>query len=427
MPGAVYSSAITAHGTKLYLVGGATANVVGNPDALSAKVYIYDTVTEAWTEQPLSNPRHAMQGLTVGDKLLFAGGADYWNGSAYIGTTDTVDVYDAINDTWSIEHLSAPRRWVSSAVVGGKAYLAGGRYPDAILSDRLDIYDPATGEWTLDTLPEAANYCAAAGGDKLLLWAEANCHVLNTLTQEWESFSFVNTRGYGRTTVSTTDEVWFIGGYGYLDTIDIYNIAAGTWRTENLQIPRLQPSAFSMNGKIVIAGGDDGTEATKLVETYDTQTGQWLELSEMNEARYWITNANNQAPVIGNQAFFPGGTDFNVSHVLATMDIYTDTTGTTNGLFTPILKNLSIQTFPSPFLETLIVQVDFEKPVSGSLEVYDLPGSLIFSEKVDNQAVWNKTIATQGWAAGAYLLKVRTVRKDSFGAEGVAIRKVVKI
>lgn len=418
MPAAFYSSAIAAHGSKLYVFGGAMG-FVDNPASLSGSIYIFDAITGEWDEQPLTNPRHAMQGLTVGDKLLFAGGADYWNGSTYIGTTDTVDVYDVPTSSWSVEHLSAPRRWVSSAVVGGKAYFAGGRYSDAILSDRLDIYDPATGLWALDTLPEAGNFCAATSGDMLLLWAEANCHVLNTLTQEWTSYSFANTRGYGRTTVTTTDEVWFIGGSGYLDTIDIYNIEAGTWRTENLQIPRLQPLGFYLNGKIIIAGGDDGNEAIKLVETYDTQTGQWLELSEMNVVRYWITNGNNQAPVIGNQAFFPGGTNFNVSQVLSTMDIYTDTTGTTSSLFAPVLNNLSVKTFPSPFSETLNVLVDFETPTSGTLEIYSLDGRLAFTQSIDNQQFWSYSIASQNWATGPYLLKVRTT-------SGVAIRKILK-
>ena len=85
----------------------------------------------------------------------------------------------------------------------------------------------------------------------------------------------------------------------------------------------------------------------------------------------------------------------------------------------PVLKNIAIQAFPSPFSEALQIKVDFEKPMSGSLEVYNLAGRQVFLENIDNQHVWNKTVATQGWAPGAYLLKVRT-------AAGVAVRKVVK-
>lgn len=85
----------------------------------------------------------------------------------------------------------------------------------------------------------------------------------------------------------------------------------------------------------------------------------------------------------------------------------------------PILKNIAVQSFPSPFSEALTVQVDFEKPTSGSLEILDFSGRQVFFQNIENQQVWNKNIAAHGWTPGAYLLKVRT-------AEGVAIRKIFK-
>lgn len=184
MPSPLYSAAFATHGNKLYIVGGATANAVGNPNAVSDKIYTYDALTGEWESFPLTNPRHGMQGLSIGDKLMFAGGTDWWDGSLYVGTTDTVDVYDVPTDTWSIERLSVPRRWVTASVVGDKAYFTGGRIPDGNLSDRLDIYDPATDEWTTDTIPEAENYESGTAGDKLLLWSYAKCNILNTLTGE---------------------------------------------------------------------------------------------------------------------------------------------------------------------------------------------------------------------------------------------------
>lgn len=85
----------------------------------------------------------------------------------------------------------------------------------------------------------------------------------------------------------------------------------------------------------------------------------------------------------------------------------------------PVLKDIKIQTFPSPFTETLQVQALFDEPVSGALEIYDITGQPILLEKIENQAFWNKTIPAQGWAPGAYLLQLRT-------AEGVAVRKILK-
>jgi hypothetical protein len=88
----------------------------------------------------------------------------------------------------------------------------------------------------------------------------------------------------------------------------------------------------------------------------------------------------------------------------------------------PLLKNVALRTFPSPFSEALQIQVDFTDSYgisSGTLEVYNLKGVRLFLENIDNQTIWNKTIPAQGWAPGAYFLKVRT-------AEGIVLRKVVK-
>lgn len=85
----------------------------------------------------------------------------------------------------------------------------------------------------------------------------------------------------------------------------------------------------------------------------------------------------------------------------------------------PVLKDIKIQTFPSPFTETLQVQAVFDEPVSGTLEIYDITGRPILLEKIENQAFWNKTIPAQGWVPGAYLLQLRTT-------VGVAVRKILK-
>lgn len=419
MPKALYGAAYATNGNKVFIVGGCTGSTL-NANDVSDKIYTYDVVTGEWEAFPLSNPRHSMPGIAVGGKLLFAGGSDGYNGSFHVNTTDTVDVYDTLTQTWSIAHLSVPVRTVTASVIGSKAYFAGGRLPNLQFTDRMDIYDAATDTWTIDTIPVKDNCNSGVAGNKLLLWASADCHILNTTTGEWTTHSFVNNRGWQRAVVSTPEEVWFIGGQGLLDTIDIYNIAEGTWNTRNTVIPRDDPAACLLNGKIIIAGGNDGTAVSSLVEIFDTKTGEWLELTELSEPKHWFTKGDRNVPVIGNSAYFPGGCkDMAQSQPSIIMDIYTDTSGTTSNLFTPVLKNVDIQAFPSPFSEALTVQVDFEKPTSGSLEMLDLAGRQVFLESIDNQAVWNKSIVTQGWATGAYLLKVRT-------RDGVAVQKIIK-
>ena len=350
----------------------------------------------------------------------YAGGFGWWN-NGNPTVSDAVDVYDTLADEWSIEHLSVARRNVTATAIGGIAYFAGGRTAIGS-SDHLDIYDPASGTWTTATIPASGNFHGGVANQKLLLWSNENCHIFNTLDGTWESVSFTFSRGFARSVVATPEEVWFIGGTELLGVIDIYNIADGTWRSEALAVPRSSASAFYRNGKIFIAGGVS-SNALNTVETYDTEAGQWLEMAEMSgPARYSPTSGDFQIPIINSKVFFPGGayrTPQSFWNPLPIMDIYTDTIGTVSGLFTPVLKNINLHIFPSPFSETLQVEIDFDKPTSGTIEVYDLAGQLVFLEKIERQTVWGETLYTPGWAQGTYLLKVRT-------EDGVAIRKILK-
>ncbi len=62
----------------------------------------------------LSLPRHNLVGAAVGTKLLFAGG------QVDTGAVDTVDIYEASNNSWSTAQLSVARSGLVAATVGTK-------------------------------------------------------------------------------------------------------------------------------------------------------------------------------------------------------------------------------------------------------------------------------------------------------------------
>ncbi len=177
MPESLNGLSIATHGNKIIMAGAGT--VAGN--SVSDTVYIYDAVTGEFEITHLPLAREAMATVTLGDKVMFAGGAVFTVGVGYNNTTDTVQVYDLNTGEWSIEKLSVPRRWVTAQAINGKAYFAGGREPSGPYTDVLDIYDPVTDTWTLDTLPLPVRSAASAvAGDKLLLFLENNCQILHT-------------------------------------------------------------------------------------------------------------------------------------------------------------------------------------------------------------------------------------------------------
>jgi hypothetical protein len=113
-----------AAGNKIVFAGG-----TGN-NGPSQTVDIYDVSTGAWSMARLSVGREQLAAATIGNKIFFGGGnylATLPGG--YIvdsGDTDTVDVYDAAANRWGILRLSKAQEMLSATSVGNKLLFAGG-------------------------------------------------------------------------------------------------------------------------------------------------------------------------------------------------------------------------------------------------------------------------------------------------------------
>jgi N-acetylneuraminic acid mutarotase len=112
---------------------------------------------------------------TVGNKILFAGGGDNDNGA----TTTRVDIYDALNNTWSTAELSQGREYFAAATLGEKVFFAGGRtwqtspsgFSTWATSSVVDIYDNASNTWTTATLSESRSDLSATTIDNKIYFA----------------------------------------------------------------------------------------------------------------------------------------------------------------------------------------------------------------------------------------------------------------
>jgi hypothetical protein len=145
--------AATSHGTKAYISGGQVAPSAGATGPVFSNVIdVYDAVTNAWSVMTMPRRRFAHSSVTIGDKILFAGGSEEGLG--------IVDIYDTTSGTWSTGQLSADRQNMAAAVVGGKAIFVGGDR-SAQYRPEIDIYDAATNTWTTDTLPHPIGHMAA--------------------------------------------------------------------------------------------------------------------------------------------------------------------------------------------------------------------------------------------------------------------------
>lgn len=144
-----FSISAVGVGDKALFAGG--GNIIQN--TVSSAVDIYNFTTGQWTTIQLSGPRAAMGSAVVetpnGPIALFGGGTSAISGPY---ATDVVDIYHANTGTWSTAQLSQARAHLSATTVGNKVIFAGGITNDNVLSDRVDIYDALTGEWTTDSL-----------------------------------------------------------------------------------------------------------------------------------------------------------------------------------------------------------------------------------------------------------------------------------
>ncbi len=155
-PGAVRA---VVSGTKLVFVGASSMD-------------IYNTATATWTTENLPDARLFSGVAAVGNQILIAGGMHFDN-----TPSDRVDIYDLGTGAWTISNLSVPRGFINNAATAcGKAFFVGGGTFDLntntwiSATDWVDIFDPATGEWTTDHISHSViNHSVVAHGNQVLI------------------------------------------------------------------------------------------------------------------------------------------------------------------------------------------------------------------------------------------------------------------
>jgi hypothetical protein len=140
---------------KIWVLGGTVVdgdNVVGPVDTAR----VYDPATDAWTDlAPLPTARGLMGVVPVQGELYLVGGYSPGNFDAEEDTPEEREmlVYDPAADAWS----TAPQMPTSRILFGVDE--VGDRLVtffgvDSATAPLVDVYDPATGEWTSSPNPE---------------------------------------------------------------------------------------------------------------------------------------------------------------------------------------------------------------------------------------------------------------------------------
>ncbi len=144
---------LVAHGKYVYRMGGLSAlNAAGEEEELRsvAEFARFDTTTQAWERLPdLPESRSSHDAVVVGDKIYVIGG---WtlNADDEEEWLTTGLVVDLTEDPLHWERFDVPneRRALAVGTNDGRIYAVGGISPFGDIDRSLDIYNPATGEWT---------------------------------------------------------------------------------------------------------------------------------------------------------------------------------------------------------------------------------------------------------------------------------------
>lgn len=152
LPVGLNHSPSAVHDGKLYLAGGFLEG-----EEETNRFFEFDPATNRWSElPPMKQARGGGGAAVIGDRLYVVdGGAQPYGVDDPQPPRPILEFFDFRSGKWSsatpppvgVHHIGV-------AGVGGKIYLAGGRFLEESSSDVFVSYDPATDRWTrLPSLP----------------------------------------------------------------------------------------------------------------------------------------------------------------------------------------------------------------------------------------------------------------------------------
>jgi hypothetical protein len=209
----------------------------------------------------------------------------------------SAELYDQTTGTWTLTGSLTDARVLHTAalLLNGQVLVAGG-WPNhthtggALAS--AELYDPATGNWTLTGSMNAR-------------------------------------RVYHAATLLLDGRVLVVGCFtdGFTNTAELYDPATGNWSFTGSTVTPLfgyHTATLLPNGKLLVAAGYDSNGSVSAnAQLYDPATGTWTATGSLTTARQ-----DHKAALLTNgMALVAGGSNFD-NGILASAELYNPATGT---------------------------------------------------------------------------------------------------
>jgi N-acetylneuraminic acid mutarotase len=272
-------------------------------------------------------------------KVLVAGGESYYFDSG--GNIEDIfftsaELYDPASGLWTLTGSLANERSRHTATLlpNGKVLVAGGYFSAGGYTINLasaELYDPASGSWsaTASLHTASAGHTATLLPNGKVLVVGASTELYNPATATWSltgNPSILRAAGY-TATLLPNGKVLVAGGG--TNRAELYNPTNGTWAlTGSLGTSRSSHTATLLpNGKVLVAGGEvfqngSGTIAFNSAELYDPAVGTWSPTGSLGNPRY-----NHTASLMPNGKVLAVGGIGN-SDTAGSAELYDPATGT---------------------------------------------------------------------------------------------------
>ncbi len=254
---------------------------------------------------------------------------------------------DAASGSWTLTGNMTRARYSSVAVRlnDGRVLQLGGlvRTPRPAPVGPTELYDPATGAWTIGNslndiriaatatvLPNGQVLAAGGCANTTCATSSSTAELYDPATGVWSAIASLNTpHSYHTATLLKNGRVLVAGGCFSTcgiyagRTAELYDPVTGTWTpTGSMAIARAQHTAALLpNGKVLVSGGlTDLGAITASAELYDPATGTWSPAASMLNAR----RLGQAVSGPGGRVLVIGGAD--ATTMLAAAEFYTPKT-----------------------------------------------------------------------------------------------------
>lgn len=275
----------------------------------SAVVDVYDACNDSWTQLLLPSGVGRYQGAatTAGGKIVIVGGITGDGGGT---ETAQIDMYDSTTglpptdpSAWSTAMLVQARRGLAATSIDGFGIVGGGLV-NTTESDTVDVFDSSDDSWTQGPdLPGGARYLLAAttvGDYSLFVGGQSGTQGTRTVSfydrkagvptdlDAWSSAEMLSVPRYGHAAATVGDLAIIIGGLEgnggpTTDVVEVYDSTIGppddssAWSSYSLSTGRHMAMVAVAGQRLFVAGGVETVNGppTDRVDVYDGATGQW--------------------------------------------------------------------------------------------------------------------------------------------------------